>query len=120
MIRILLLSLLFIGLISCKDEKSEQATTIDLSSAEATGATILTALKNDDKETFQKCLSLRLQKKAKECEGQETDNCKKRHSLDAMFKVWKNNAEKHSITPETFNKYDSLKEYDGEWRLNDS
>ena len=130
MVRTVLLCLLLAGLLGCKNEadpktekqaKPEEQATLDLSSAEATGAVILKALKNDDKETFRRCLSPRLQKKAKECEGQENDECKRRHSLDAMFRVWKHTVKRDSLlTPETFNKYNSLQEFDGEWRLNDS
>ena len=123
MLRTLLLSLLLVGFMGCSDEKSdkksEQAATIDLSSAEATGATILTALKSGDKETFRKCLSTKLQEKAKACEGKEDEQCKKRYSLDAMFNTWKNGVEKQKLTPKTFNQFQSLKNFDGKWRLKD-
>ena len=115
MLRTLLLSLLLVGFVGCNDKKSkrtsEKQATLDLSSAEATGATILTALKSGDKEMFRKCLSPRLQKKAKECEGQETENCKNRHSLDAMFNTVKKGVEAQSMTAKDF------KKINGQWHL---
>jgi hypothetical protein len=120
MVRTLLIALLVFGMTACKDEKKEdneeKEAAVDLSSADAAGKTIIAALKNDDKKTFQKCLSPRLQDKAKGCEGDTSERCQKRHSLDAMFNVWKNELPKMK---DGFHE-SSLKEIDGKWYLNDS
>ena len=120
MVRTLLIVLLVFGMTACKDEKKEdneeKEVAVDLSSADAAGKTIMTALKNGDIKTFHKCLSPRLQDKAKKCEGDASERCQKRHSLDAMFNMWKNQLPgmKDGIYKS------SLKEIDGKWYLNDS
>ena len=122
MIRTLLIALLVFGMTGCKDgkkkdkEEEPKEVAVDLSSAESTGDAIVSALKSGDKETFRKCLSQRLQDKAKECEGDTSERCQKRHSLDAMFNNWKSSLPKMKdgfYLP-------SLKEIDGKWVLDDS
>ena len=100
-ISVLFLLGLLVGLSACGAEKSAEKTSEqsetkapDLSSEESAANELIAALKADDKEAFRQVLSPRLQKKAKECEGKDSDNCKRRHSLDAMFNNWKKEYEK--------------------------
>jgi hypothetical protein len=102
--------------------ENKSDTKVDLSTAESAGESILAALKNGDMEAFRQCLSPRLQKKVKECEGQDSKRCKKRHSLKALFTMWKRVTEARKFTAATFSskEYKSVKKIDGKWRLDDS
>ncbi len=126
----LVVILLFTGLCACGAEKtgktegkssaSSEAPAPDLSSEESASKELITALENDNKVAFFNILSPRLQKKAKECEGKDSENCKRRHSLEAMFRTWKNAFDKGEMTVDKLKEYKSLKNVDGKWSLNDS